>query len=49
MPQDTVAAGEIYEPMGVPMTAYSSFRLNDKLAAMLWSWTEGELKKWSDL
>ncbi|CAH0036496.1 unnamed protein product, partial [Clonostachys rhizophaga] len=47
-PKDTVAAGEIYEPVGVPMTAYSSFRLNDKLAAMLWSWTEGELKKWSD-
>ncbi|CAI6088553.1 unnamed protein product, partial [Clonostachys chloroleuca] len=49
VPQDTVAAGEIYEPMGVPMTAYSSFRLNDKLAAMLWSWTEGELKKRNDL
>ncbi|CAH0003522.1 unnamed protein product [Clonostachys byssicola] len=48
VPKDTVAAGEVYEPVGIAMTAYSSFRLNDKLAARLWSWTEGELKKWSD-
>ncbi|ROW09249.1 hypothetical protein VPNG_05858 [Cytospora leucostoma] len=46
VPKDKARQGELYEPVGVPSQSYTSFCLDEKLAARLWDWTEEELKPW---
>ncbi|OTA58826.1 oxidoreductase [Hypoxylon sp. EC38] len=44
--KDKAKSGELYEPVGKPTDGLTHWCLDEKLAARLWDWTEGELKPW---
>lgn len=44
VPKEKAIPGEMYEPVGIPTKSYTSWCLDEKLAAQLWDWTENELK-----
>ncbi|KAL1883247.1 hypothetical protein Daus18300_000305 [Diaporthe australafricana] len=46
VPKNKAISGEMYEPVGIPTKSYTSWCLDEELAARLWDWTEEEIKQW---